>query len=116
MVMNHGLFGFWYRLCVLSVVLIITACSSAGKQQPAAKIDPSIIAVSTPGVEIPRGAKFAWLSKAVNLYRDERLDSVAAQMAGSLLWDAMVEGIAPTPVRIGGAVLALAGAWLVSIG
>ena len=79
MVMNHGLFGFWYRLCVLSVVLIITACSSAGKQQPAAKIDPSIIAVSTPGVEIPRGAKFAWLSKAVNLYRDERLDSATVQ-------------------------------------
>ena len=43
------------------------------------KIEPSIIAVSTPGTKISQGAKFAWLSKAINLYKDERLDSTTIQ-------------------------------------
>ena len=48
-------------------------------QQTDLKIEPSIIAVSTPGIKIAQGASFAWLPKAINLYKDERLDSTTIQ-------------------------------------
>jgi len=61
--------------------LMMSACVTTEDQaqQTGVKIDPSIIAVSTPGAEVPQGASFAWLPKAINLYRDERLDSTTIQ-------------------------------------
>ena len=79
MAVNNGRVGYLHKLLVISVVLIVAACASTSDQQAAAKLDPSIIAVATPGVAIPEGAKFAWLPKAVSLYRDERLDSETIQ-------------------------------------
>lgn len=81
MMRNCAVAGMAGRIFVLLAVLTGGACSSTGQQaqQPGVKIDPSIIAVSTPGVTIPQGAKFAWLAKAINLYRDERLDSTTIQ-------------------------------------
>jgi hypothetical protein len=67
-------------LLVLGVVMI-SACTTTENtaHQGGMKIEPSIIAVSTPGTKIPQGAKFAWLPKAINLYKDERLDSTTIQ-------------------------------------
>ncbi len=61
--------------------LMITACVSTDDkvQQASVKIEPSIISVSTPGMAIPQGAKFAWLLTAINIYQDERLDSTTIQ-------------------------------------
>jgi uncharacterized membrane protein YdcZ (DUF606 family) len=39
---------------------------------------------------------------------------LVAQIAASMIWDAMVEGIAVSPLRALGAVIALGGAWLAS--
>ena len=39
---------------------------------------------------------------------------IAAQLAGSLLWDYWIEGLSIHPVRIAGAVLGLLGAYLVN--
>ena len=80
--MRHRLVGVWKKLFVPVAVLTISACSSTGdqsRQQAGAGVDPSIIAVSTPGVEVSQGAKFAWLTSAVNLYSDERLDTTTIQ-------------------------------------
>jgi hypothetical protein len=62
-------------------VVVLGACATGGDQssQESIKIEPSIIAVSTPGAKIPSGAGFAWLSSAVNLYKDERLDNSTVQ-------------------------------------
>ena len=67
-------------LLVLAAVMM-TACTTTENQvqQGAIKIEPAIIAVSTPGTTISRGAAFAWLTKAINLYKDERLDSTTIQ-------------------------------------
>jgi len=67
-------------LLVLGAVMM-SACTTTENQaqQGSMKIEPSIIAVSTPGTKISQGAKFAWLSKAINLYKDERLDSTTIQ-------------------------------------
>ena len=61
--------------------LILNACVTGSDQSSrgSIKIEPSIIAVSTPGAKIPHGASFAWLSSAINLYKDERLDSATIQ-------------------------------------
>ena len=40
---------------------------------------------------------------------------VAAQMVGSMIWDAWVEGTPPDAYRVGGAVLAVAGVALVNL-
>ena len=80
--MKYRLVGIWGILFLSVTVLTNSACSSTGDQTPqqtGAEVDPSIIAVSTPGVEIPQGAKFAWLTSAVSLYRDERLDTTTIQ-------------------------------------
>lgn len=67
-------------LLVLGAVMM-SACTTTENQaqQASMTIEPSIIAVSTPGTKISQGAKFAWLSKAINLYKDERLDSTTIQ-------------------------------------
>ena len=81
MLMNSRYAGSLGVLFVLLGVLISSACTSTGEQtqQPGVKIEPAIISVSTPGVKIPEGAKFAWLPKAINLYKDERIDSSTIQ-------------------------------------
>jgi len=60
---------------------MVSACVTTDDQaqKSGVKVDPSIIAVSTPGTKIPQGASFAWLPKAINLYKDERLDSSTIQ-------------------------------------
>jgi hypothetical protein len=72
-----------YARLLLSVLaaFVLGACTTDGDQNPqgSIKVEPSIIAVSTPGTKIPQGASFAWLSSAINLYRDERLDSTTIQ-------------------------------------
>jgi len=67
-------------LLVLGTVMV-SACTTTENQAKSGsvKIEPSIIAVSTPGTKIQQGAKFAWLPKAINLYKDERLDSTTIQ-------------------------------------
>jgi hypothetical protein len=60
---------------------MVSACVTTDDQaqKSGVKVDPSIIAVSKPGTKIPQGASFAWLPKAINLYKDERLDSTTIQ-------------------------------------
>ena len=67
-------------LLVLGAVMM-SACTTTENQaqQGSIKIEPSIIAVTTPGAKIPQGARFAWLQNAINLYKDERLDSTTIQ-------------------------------------
>jgi len=67
-------------LLALSAIMM-SACTTTENQaqQGRVKIEPSIIAVSTPGTKIPQGTKFSWLPKAINLYKDERLDSTTIQ-------------------------------------
>lgn len=81
MVLKSGFAGPLRIVYLLLAVLISSACTSSGEpsKQGSVKIDPSIIAVSSPGIKISQGAKFAWLTKAVNLYKDERLDSTTIQ-------------------------------------
>jgi len=66
---------------LISGALIIAACATTDDrvEQAGMKIDPSIIAVSTPGIKIPQGSAFAWHASAINLYRDERMDSTTMQ-------------------------------------
>lgn len=61
--------------------IVMSACTTSENQaqQGRVKIEPSIISVSTPDTKISQGAKFAWLPKAINLYKDERLDSTTIQ-------------------------------------
>ena len=81
MVLKSGLIKFLRIMLVMLGVLMMNACVTAEDQgqQNGMKIDPSIIAVSTPGTKIPQGASFSWLTKAINLYKDERLDSTTIQ-------------------------------------
>ena len=77
---KYGLAGAVSEILLIVGVTLLTACASPVKPVPAGlKTDPSIIAVSTPGVTVPRGASVAWLDKAINVYRDERLDSATVQ-------------------------------------
>lgn len=81
MVVKCELIGFLRMLLLVLAALAVSACTTGGDQstQASVKIEPSIIAVSTPGAEISQGASFAWLSSAINLYKDERLDSTTIQ-------------------------------------
>ena len=81
MVMNCKLTGCVRLLLSLFAVFISSACTTGSDQshRESIKIEPSIIAVSTPGAEIQQGASFAWLASAINLYKDERLDSTTIQ-------------------------------------
>lgn len=68
-------------MLVVLCVVIAVACTTTNNQahQGGMKIEPAIISVSTPGMRIPQGAKFAWLTEAINLHRDERVDSATIQ-------------------------------------
>ena len=81
MVMKFGKLGSLRVVFLMLASLIMSACVTTEDQaqQTAVKIEPSIIAVSIPGMKIPQGASFAWLPKAINLYKDERLDSTTIQ-------------------------------------
>jgi hypothetical protein len=81
MVMKFGKPGSFRVVLLMLASLMMSACVTTEDQvqQKGVKIEPSIIAVSTPGVKIAQGASFAWLRKAVNLYKDERLDSTTIQ-------------------------------------
>ena len=59
-------------------IIVLNACTTTAEKANV-KIEPSIVGVSTPGAEIPPGAKFAWLPSAIGLYKDERLDSTTIQ-------------------------------------
>lgn len=81
MVLKCGLIGSCYRQLSVIAAFVLSSCTTGVDQYPQAsiKVEPSIIAVSTPGTIIPQGASFAWLSSAINLYKDERLDSSTIQ-------------------------------------
>ena len=81
MVIKFGKLSSLRVVFLMLASLMMSACVTTEDQaqQTGVKIDPSIIAVSTPGAEIPQGASFAWLPKAINLYKDERLDSSTIQ-------------------------------------
>lgn len=66
---------------LLACAWLISACVTTEDPELAqqAVMTPAIIAVATPGVEIPARSSFAWFSKAVNLYQDERLDTSTIQ-------------------------------------
>lgn len=72
---------FLRNIFYLSAVFILSACVTTEdpELQQKAIMKPSIIAVATPGADIPKGSSFAWLSKAVNLYKDERLETTTIQ-------------------------------------
>ncbi len=72
---------FLRNIFYLSAVFILSACVTTEdpELQQKAIMTPAIIAVATPGADIPKGSSFAWLSKAVNLYKDERLDTTTIQ-------------------------------------
>jgi hypothetical protein len=81
MVMKFGKPGCLRVVFLMLASLMMSACVTTEDQaqQAGVKIDPSFLAVSTPGVKIVQGASFAWLPKAINLYKDERLDSTTIQ-------------------------------------
>jgi len=81
MVIKLGKLGSLRVVFLMLASLMTSACVTTEDQtqQTGLKIEPSIIAVSTPGVKIAQGASFAWLPKAINLYKDERLDSTTIQ-------------------------------------
>jgi len=81
MVVNHRMAVVVRVLLLVSGAVMLSACTTAENhaQHTDIKIDPSIIAVSTPGTKIRQGATFAWLAKAINLYKDERLDNTTIQ-------------------------------------
>lgn len=81
MVLKSGRIGALRTAFLMLAALMMSACVTTDDhtQQAAMKIDPSIIAVSTPGAKIIEGASFSWLPKAINLYKDERLDSSTIQ-------------------------------------
>ena len=81
MLSTHRILNFFRSALLVVSALVIVACVTTGEQVETVgvKIDPSIIAVSTPGMKIPQGARFAWLESAINLYRDERMDTTTMQ-------------------------------------
>lgn len=81
MIIQSGKFSSLRVVFLMLASLMTSACVTTEDQtqQTGLKIEPSIIAVSTPGIKIAQGASFAWLPKAINLYKDERLDSTTIQ-------------------------------------
>ena len=81
MLSTHRILSFFRSALLVVSALVIAACVTTGEQVETVgvKIDPSIIAVSTPGMKIPQGARFAWLESAINLYKDERMDTTTMQ-------------------------------------
>ena len=81
MLFSHGILNLCRSALLITIAFVSVACSTAGDEVETfgVKIDPSIIAVSTPGMRIPQGARFAWLESAINLYKDERMDTTTMQ-------------------------------------
>ncbi|MGD2161315.1 MAG: DUF4136 domain-containing protein [Gammaproteobacteria bacterium] len=81
MLSTRRILNFFRSALLVVSALVIAACVTTGEQVETVgvKIDPSIIAVSTPGMKIPQGARFAWLESAINLYKDERMDTTTMQ-------------------------------------
>jgi hypothetical protein len=81
MLSSHGILNLCRSALLITIAFVSVACSTTGDDVETfgVKIDPSIIAVSTPGMKIPQGARFAWLESAINLYKDERLDTTTMQ-------------------------------------
>jgi len=81
LVLNNKLMAPLRMTLLVLAAVMMTACTTTENQvqQGGIKIEPAIIAVSTPGTKISQGARFAWLTKAINLYKDERLDSTTIQ-------------------------------------
>ena len=67
------------RLLPVMWLMLLSACVTVDDPEQKAIMTPAIISVSTPDADIPKGSSFAWLSKAVNLYKDERLDTSTIQ-------------------------------------
>jgi hypothetical protein len=81
MLFKYGISNFFRSVLLISGAFSLGACVTTEEPavQPSVKIDPSIIAVSTPGIKIPQGSIFAWHASAINLYKDERMDSTTMQ-------------------------------------
>jgi hypothetical protein len=81
LVLNNKLMAPLRMTLLVLAAVMMTACTTTENQvqQGGIKIEPAIIAVSTPDTKISQGARFAWLAKAINLYKDERLDSTTIQ-------------------------------------
>jgi len=81
MLSTRRILNFFRSALLVVSALVIAACVTSGEQVETVgvKIDPSIIAVSTPGMKITQGARFAWLESAINLYKDERMDTTTMQ-------------------------------------
>ena len=67
------------RLFPVMWLMLLSACVTVDDPEQKAIMTPAIISVSTPDADIPKGSSFAWMSKAVNLYKDERLDTSTVQ-------------------------------------
>ncbi len=81
MLSSHGILKLCRSALLITIAFVSVACSTTGDEVEkfGVKIDPSIIAVSTPGMKIPQGARFAWLESAISLYKDERMDTTTMQ-------------------------------------
>ena len=81
LVLNNKMMAPLRMTLLLLAAVMMIACTTTENQvqQGGIKIEPAIIAVSTPDTKISQGARFAWLPKAINLYKDERLDSTTIQ-------------------------------------
>ena len=81
MLVEHWTNRFFLFLLFVAAALTPVACTTTDShtQTNSVKVEPSIIAVSTPGAEIKQGSRFAWMDSAISLYRDQRLDSNTIQ-------------------------------------
>ena len=77
---NAVLRNFGHTVILLMGITVLSACTADGQSKQAqTTAEPAIIAVTTPGVTVAKGAKFAWHPGAIHLYRDERIDSASIQ-------------------------------------
>lgn len=77
---HAGLSSWGHTVIVLMGITVLSACTADSQtKQAEIKAEPAIIAVTTPGVTVAKGAKFAWHPAAIHLYRDERIDSASIQ-------------------------------------
>lgn len=66
-------------LPVVTALSVVGCVTQQETMDMAIRVESSIVAVATPGVTIPQKASFAWLPAAVNVYKDQRLDSDSIQ-------------------------------------
>jgi outer membrane protein assembly factor BamB len=81
MLIFHGVVAYFSFALSIAAALVLCGCTTTETQMQTGgvTIDPSIIAVSTPGTQVQQGASFAWVENAINVYKDERLDSTTIQ-------------------------------------